>query len=167
MEDPEVSFLEFIRTGKFGNCSKDTRQAELIDLLPDIWISGTDYVPPYPYTLMGYESLEFVFEHEDFDRFRIRWGDGSDITYWTSVFDVTWYDFIKEFDAEMMHSFLKKHAIAHSCYYFDDESVAIEITQISIMLCFAGTIEKLFRFYRDFLSWRGSPIPDKSIDFIP
>lgn len=165
MEAAEASFLEFIQTGRFGLCSKTTRQSELVELFPDIWVSGTKIDPPY--SLLIYENLEFVFEDEAFDRVRIWWGDGSDITHWTRVFDVTWYGFIEKFDVEAMQNFLKKYAIAHSSYYFSDDSVVIEIPQSSIKCIFTETIEKLYLCYRDLSSFRGSPIVDKTIDFIP
>jgi hypothetical protein len=165
METVEASFLEFIHTRRFGICSTDTRKSELIELFPDIWISGKEIDPPY--TLLIYENLEFVFEYEEFDRVRIWWGDGSDIKLWTRLFDVAWYGFIEKFDAETMQNFLKKHGIAHSSYYFSDDSVAIEIPQSAILFAFAETIDKLYLYYRKFSSFRGSPAPDKAIDYAP
>lgn len=165
MKTAESSFLKFIHTGKFGICSKNTRQYEIIDLFPDIWISGKEISPPYK--LLIYESLEFVFEHEDFDRVRIRWGDGSDISRWTTLFDVQWYHFIEDLDTDTMQEFLRKYSIAHSCYYFIDDSVAIEIPQSSIKFSFEGVVKKLYRYYRDFPSFRRSPITEKTIDFLP
>jgi hypothetical protein len=162
MSSAEHAFLEFLRTGAFGSINAETSEAELIQMLPALW-KPAGILPPY--VLLEYENLEFTFESERLRQIQVLFRDSYNTERWFLTFDVQWYDFIKDFDVEAMRRFLEQHAIAHSCFYFIDDSILIQISNTPITLNFWPQIDTVYRYYMGVRSWRGDSAVTKIIDF--
>ncbi|KAB8142321.1 hypothetical protein F8S13_15150 [Chloroflexia bacterium SDU3-3] len=166
MSAAEQAFITFLRDGCFGPLHANITKEELLQILPELWEAKGATLPPY--TLFSFENFECAFENDQLLKIKILFFEKYEQQTWFETFDIRWYDFTRATHLLTMREFLQQHMIAHSCLFFIDDSVSIQIIGMPISINFRPgiqNIQNIYRFYVGMTDWRGSDLVRGVIEF--